>query len=82
MSCSYKVRIQYVDDTYWDDGSRWTSQFFPFQTRKAAIAFARTAVSDGCEVRGQRGTLLVRPDRSNVTVIRTSVTEVDWTKDE
>lgn len=76
--CIYVVRVSFVDDTYWDDGSRWTSQVFEFSKRKYAVAFAQEALSKGCRCKGQCGEVLVRPDRRDITVERKATTAVKW----
>lgn len=78
MSCTYTVKVAYVDDSYWDDGSRWTHQKFSFGKRAEAIAFAAEATTNGCKVKGQNKELFVRPEARDVRVERTSTTEVDW----
>jgi hypothetical protein len=34
----YKLVIGYVDNSYWDDGSRWTSKTVSFTNRSDAMA--------------------------------------------
>jgi hypothetical protein len=78
MSTEYQVRVGYVDDTYWDDGSRCTSEWFSFKTQKEAVAFAQEATTKGCLVRGRNGELHVRPKKDDILVRRRSTTEVKW----
>ena len=78
MTSSYVVRVGYVDDTYWDDGSRWTWHRFPFKTQGEAVAFAREATTRGCKCPGANGEVSVRPEARDVTVERTSKTKVNW----
>jgi len=74
----YRVRISFVDDSYWDDGSRWTSETFKFNKRQEAINFARKAISHGCVVDGQNGRLNIRPDKRDVIIFRDTSSEIDF----
>lgn len=81
VSSKYTVRVSYVDDSYWDDGSRWTSHTFKFTKLVDAVTFARDAVAKGCKVPGQCAELLARPDARDIDVERHSTTKVDWAAD-
>lgn len=78
MSASYVVRIAFVDDSYWDDGSRWTSQTFHFKGKAEAVAFARKAVTEGCTFEGQNGEVRARPDARDIAVEVNSTRRVKW----
>lgn len=78
MSCSYTVCIQFVDYTYWDDGSRWTRQRFQFTKQKEAVQFARTVLVEGCKVKGQNGEFYIRPEGRDISVERISTTQLNW----
>lgn len=82
MSVRYTVRVAFVDDSYWDDGSRWTSRKFEFKSQKEAIGFALEATTKGCTVKGQNGELRIRPATEDVTVERHSTIQVKWKTDE
>lgn len=74
----YRVRIAFVDDSYWDDGSRWTSETFKFAKRQEAIDFALKATIQGLTVDGQNGKVNFRPDKRDVTIFRDTTTEVSF----
>lgn len=74
----YRVRIAFVDDSYWDDGSRWTSETFRFDKRQAAIDFAKKAISDGCTMSGQNGSVTAWPDKRDVTIFKDTSSEIDF----
>jgi hypothetical protein len=74
----YRVRISFVDDSYWDDGSRWTSEIFRFKKRQDAINFAEEALKKGCTVTGQNSSLTIRPDKRDITIYRDSSTQIDF----
>lgn len=78
MSSTYAVRVAYVDDSYWDDGSRWTSQTFKFDKKADAITFAREAVKKGVTLKGQNGDVRTRPNVEDVSVTRTTLSRVEW----
>lgn len=80
MSTEFTVRVGYVDDSYWDDGSRWTSQTFKFKAEEEAITFAREALTKGLKLRGQNGEVYARPDKDHICVRCHTTTEVDWNK--
>lgn len=77
-STLYEVRVDYVDSTYWDDGSRWTHSTFRFNGRKEAIEFAREVSTKGCKVKGQNGDLLLHPCQAEISVERTTKSRVNW----
>lgn len=74
----YKVRIAYVDDSYWDDGSRWTSETYKFDKRQEAIDFAKNSIAKGCVIPGQNGNVNVRPAKDDITIVRETYTEIDF----
>lgn len=78
MSCSYEVKIRFVDDSYWDDGSRWTSRTFRFDNLKEAVEFAREVYKAGRVVNGLHGTVTTRPSEDDIEVTRISTTRVKW----
>lgn len=78
MTAKYTVRIDFVDDSYWDDGSRWTYQIFKFDNQKDAIAFAQEASTKGCKLQGQYKELFGRPDKESILVERHYTTKVKW----
>lgn len=78
MSATYAVRICYVDDSYWDDGSRYTHHTFTFDKLAEAVAFAREASVKGCECPGQCGKVRAFPEKRDIEVTRHSRTRVRW----
>jgi len=57
-SIAYKIRVGFVDTSYWDDGSRWTSRTFEYTNKDshklALINFKQRGTirahgEDGCE---------------------------------
>jgi len=79
VSAKYSVRIAFVDDSYWDDGSRWTRRTFDFKTQKEALAFANEALAKGCTIKGQCGDVNFRPSVDDITIERHSTVQVKWT---
>lgn len=74
----YRVRIAFVDDSYWDDGSRWTSETFKFTKRQEAIDFAKNTIAKGITVDGQNGKVSFRPNKDDVTIFRDTTSEIDF----
>lgn len=74
----YKVRISFVDDSYWDDGSRWTSETYRFEKRQKAIDFANDCIAKGILIDGQNGEVNVRPEKRDITITRESSTEIPF----
>ena len=74
----YKVRVAFVDDSYWDDGSRWTSETFRFDKRQEAIDFAKKCISEGIIIDGQYDAVSVKPDKRDVTIIKDTSSEIDF----
>lgn len=37
LRSTYRIVIRFVDDSYWDDGSRWTTRELKFDDRKSAV---------------------------------------------
>lgn len=74
----YKVRISFVDDSYWDDGSRWTSESYVFEKRQKAIDFAKDCIANGILIDGQNGEVNVRPEKRDITINRESSVEIDF----
>jgi hypothetical protein len=74
----YRVRISFVDDSYWDDGSRWASETFKFNKRQEAINFANNAIAKGIVVDGQSGKVDVRSDKRDVTIFKDTSSEIDF----
>lgn len=74
----YRVRIAFVDDSYWDDGSRWTSETFRFNKRQEAIDFAKNSIAKGITIDGQSGKVDVRPDKRDVTIFKDTSSEIDF----
>lgn len=66
----YRVVITFVDSSYWDDGSRYTSRTFKFDRRKDAIAFAKSALSSGLKIVGLHGEVFVIPNERDLKVFR------------
>jgi len=64
----YEVTVGYIDDSYWDDGSRWTSKVFVFDTAQLARTFISTTLQEGLRV--QAYTFQV--DRAHIKVARVS----------
>ena len=74
----YRVRIAFVDDSYWDDGSRWTSETFKFAKRQEAIDFANSSIAKGITIIGQNGEVYVKPDKRDVILFRDTTSEIDF----
>lgn len=74
----YRVRIAFVDDSYWDDGSRWTSETWKFEKRQKAIDFAKDAMTKGIMIDGQNGKVQVRPDKKDISIHRDSSIEIEF----
>lgn len=79
VSVRYTVRVAFVDDSYWDDGSRWTRRTFDFKSQKDAVSFANEALSKGLTIKGQCGEVRVRPNEDDITIERHSTVQVKWT---
>ena len=45
MTKRFRACVHYVDDTYWDDGSRWTSDRYEFVTLGEAVAFRQRTLA-------------------------------------
>lgn len=74
----YRVCVSYVDDSYWDDGSRWTSKTFKFDKRQESIDFAKECISKGCTLPGQNGEVRTRPTKEDIKIYRDSSVEIDF----
>ncbi len=44
---SFAVRVTFVDNTYWDDGSRWTTRWHKFDSLGEAVNFRLLLVGRG-----------------------------------
>jgi hypothetical protein len=43
----FRVAVNFVDDTYWDDGQRWTNRYHEVATLGEAVAMRRELVAAG-----------------------------------
>ena len=43
----WRVAVNFVDDTYWDDGQRWTNRYHEVATLGEAVAMRRDLVKAG-----------------------------------
>ena len=80
QSIKYKVCINFVDDTYWDDGSRWTHQTFNFDNLSQAVDFAKKAITKGCTLNGKHDTISIKIDKDDIKIYEERISEVQWAK--
>ena len=74
----YQVWINFVDSTYWDDGSRYTNRKKTFKKKKDALSFIDEVKKKGYNYNGLGGQGFTHPDESKLSLIKVTETLLDF----
>lgn len=71
----YIIKVLFVDDSYWDDGSRWSTREFSFDTyKKSSEFYKKLKESGGFQGKGHGGHKFFQYDE--ISIFRTETTKL------
>jgi sialic acid synthase SpsE len=74
----YKITVSIVDDTYWDDGSRFTRRTFYCKNKKEALTLREKFLKEGVEFKStvthEKGHDY--PDKNGVKIYKITTTDI------
>jgi len=74
----YQVWINFIDSTYWDDGSRYTNRKTTFKKRNEALAFIETVQKEGFQYKGQNSNGHTTVDKDDITLIKVTESVLEF----